>query len=195
MAIAAHHMRFLQRWDFFWIAFAVVLGIGLWLAAYLVDHARLDPDEAFSALSEHPFSQPLPLDLTLDSQNSRSGAEAEGVVGFITFADNRKTEGAQGGVAVISYQVHTSAAKAESAFNEYWRDFGNDDEKVFTLDGIRKDHLCEEYGGAAYCQAVIGPIYMEANSRIPWFLDGQGFQLDSLMKAAVKHFDAVTAGL
>ena len=183
----------MQRRDYFWIAFAVFLAVGLWLTVYLVDHARLDPDEAFSALSEHPFSQPLPLDLTLDSKNSRSGPEAESLVGFVSLADNMETEGAQGGVVVIAYQVHTSAAKAESAFNDYWRHFRDDDVKVFTLGGIREDHMCENYGGAAYCQAVIGPVYMEANSRIPLFLQDEGFHLERLMKSAIEHFNAVTA--
>jgi len=48
--------------------------------------------------------------------------------------------------------------------------------------------------GTKYCQAVIGPVVTEANSRIPLFLVGEGFHLRTLMNSAIDHFDAVTAG-
>jgi hypothetical protein len=38
-------------------------------------------------------------------------------------------------------------------------------------------------------------VLMEANSRMPWFFEGEGFHLEFLMRSAIDHFDGVTAGI
>jgi hypothetical protein len=194
MAAGVLHLRSVKRLDYFWVVFAVVLAGGWWLTVFVVDIARLDPDEALSALSEQPFGQPLPPGVTFDSRNLHRGRGAEDVVGYISFADIRKTKEAHGGAVFFAYQIHSSAAQAKSAFNEYWRDF-NRSAEIFSLKSVREDHRCAKWGGSKFCQAVIGPVVMEANSHIPWFFEGEGFHLELLMRSAIDHFDGVTAGV
>ena len=195
MAVDALRAQAIPKPDRFWVVLGVLVGLALWVTAVIVDRARLDPDEAYAALSTHDFSQALPEGIKINAKTVRPEGGAEGNLGYVSYGDHRKEQGASGGAVVLSYYVHTSAQQARRFFLDYQRDsqsyVSRTGGRTYTLDAIREPHLCVHDVGTDYCMAAIGPVVLQANSRIALFVRGADSEIESLMEATINHLREV----
>jgi hypothetical protein len=198
MAVDALRVQALPRPDRYWVVLGLLMGLGLWATTAAVDRARLDPDEAYAALSTQDFSQPLPDGIRINSRTVRPDGGAEGTLGYVSYVDGRKEAGASGGAVVLSYAVFTSAPRAQSFLADFRRDLSHvsvSGGRTYTLDAIREPHLCVHEAGTDYCMTSIGPVILEADSRLALFNKGADPEIEPLMEATIEHFREVTGGL
>jgi hypothetical protein len=181
-----------------WFLVACFVGAILWGESVLVDRHQLTPREAYDALATQPFAQPLPPGIRFD----RGGAEltrGDGeVLGHVVFFDLRVEPKAEGGVAVITYEVYASAKTALRLYEDYFADIRDANRsqgrgyRFFQLANQDQLHTCVHQSAQAWCQAVIGSVRIEALSRIPMFDPGQPSRINALFASALDHLDQAT---
>jgi hypothetical protein len=179
--------------------FVVMAGfLALILGAYAVIADRVAPSP--ETILEHLASTPLhrsfygaainaPLDPGGDDENPH-------VLGVVRGAGTLKTAQAEGGAALLAYYVFDSADAAQDWFDEILahttepaRDF-----KLLNV-SILFPHTCA-FTSEHFCYVLVGPVVIEATSRITLFGVDDQPRLRELVQVALDHLkDAQPNGL
>lgn len=121
------------------------------------------------------------------------------MLGRVVLFDHRKERRAEGGVAVVTYEVYSSPQAARTLYEDYFAGVRSanrfqDRGYRFRLANRDQPHTCVEETAQTWCLVVIDSVRIEASSRIRMFDPGQPSGINTMLGSALDHFDRATGG-
>jgi len=180
-----------------WAMACILLGVIAWGVAISVDRAQLTPAETVEALSSEYRGFSV-AGVEYHRNPVRELTEEGEDFTVVSLGGRLPVDSRNDTATLIYYRVYESSDAAGTAFDVLRREsrafVGPQGERRFTeMEGLPSATFCVETW-SKWCNLVLGSTLMEVDSRLPLFDSKNGYQLRPLIRSAIAHYEAVTAG-